>query len=449
MIHTKKRPIRRQAHRLLAGCMLAALPITSAGAAAVLETLIAQALEQNHGLHALNRQIDAAEATQREARAAYFPQMGASLQYIATDNAPQAFMLQLNQRQLDMRDPAFDPNQPDDTTNLQMSLGVHMPLYHAARQPRQHATRLQSALSRQNMAAARNALVHAVTQGYYQVLEAQAFAAVQQAAQLSFTESLRVARERFESGAVVRTDVLNLEVQLAQANENLIRARNGIQLAIAALNATIGMDTVSIEGLPEPDMHIPAPHSEPLSTAARPELAAAHLQHKLASEQIRIARAGTRPNLYLFGSVIWDGERLNEDREESYIAGVALDWNWFDGGRTRARTDAARAMQDSARASIQQTLTQLELEAKQAYLHMQEAWQRIQVTEHASTSADEALRITRALYQEGAADIATLLVAELALTETRMRATAARYDYLIALSNAKRTAGLFASISHH
>ncbi len=405
-----------------------------------LDALITAAINETPSLESLQNRVQAAEAAQRKARAAYYPQLGASAQYLITDNAPQAFMLKLNQRQLDMSDPAFDPNQPDDTENIQMSLGIQYSLFNRSRGPQRQTARLHTAWEQENLSANRNALVHAVTQGYYQVLEAQAFARVQDAAQKSFAESLRIATERYESGAVVRTDVLNLEVQLAQANENVIRAQNGMQLAIAALNATIGRDIVPEEGLQEPELDIAGWEWDEISPSKRPELAAAKRHRDVAQQQISLARAARYPNVYAFGSVIWDGEDI-ADRENSYIAGVAVEWSWFDGGLTRARTDQARAMYQSASANKRDLYAQLHLESKQATLHLQEAWQRIEVTEHALKSADEALRITRALYEEGATDIASLLVAETARTETRMRAAAARYDYLIAKSNAQRVAG--------
>ena len=417
--------------------------LSSAMADPTLDLLLAQALEQNPGLQALTHRLQRANALQREARASYYPQFGATANYVRTDNPPQAFMLQLNQRELDMRDPAFDPNAPDDTANAQLALNLQYQLYDAARSPRQQAARLQQNLSYENQAAARNALIHAVTQGYYQVLQAQAFATVQTAAQASFAESLRIAEERYASGAAVRTDVLNLEVQLAQANENLIRANNGVQLAIAALNATIGSDTICANGLQVPDTTVLAPEQQPQDERQRPERVAANLQRDLAAQHVRMARAQHWPTLYAFGSMHWDTERF-DDTSESYIAGIAMQWNGFDGGRTSARIDAARAAQDAADAQIQETILNLELEKKHANLQLHEAWERIQVTERAAESAEEALRITRALYQEGAVDVATLLVAEVARTETRMRATAARYDYLIAQSNVKRAAGRFA-----
>ena len=58
----------------------------------------------------------------------------------------------------------------------------------------------------------------------------------------SLERNLGVAQELFKAGTVVETDVLNLKVQLAQAREDLIRAENAVQLALAGLNNAVGAD---------------------------------------------------------------------------------------------------------------------------------------------------------------------------------------------------------------
>ena len=78
--------------------------------------------------------------------------------------------------------------------------------------------------------------------------KAREIAAVQAEQVRSLEESLRVARARVERGAAVRADVLSLEVRLAQAQEDAIRARNAVALAVAALNTAIGRDLVPAEG---------------------------------------------------------------------------------------------------------------------------------------------------------------------------------------------------------
>ena len=411
----------------------------------MLESLVRTAWQANPDLMATAHRAEAAQAALRQARSATYPRLFASAGYTVTDNPPQAFMMALNQRRLDMGDPAFDPNAADDTDNFRLTLGARYRLYDGARGPRTAAAGLMEHIAAEQLRAARNALAHAVTQGYYQVLEAQAFAAVQAAALESLEESLRAARERFDSGSAVKTDVLNLEVQTAQASENLIRARNGVQLAIAVLNTTIGEQIVPETGLPEPETAAPESESDatPEGITRRPEYTAARLRADAAGEQLAAARRARGPVLDAFGSLDWDSEDLDR-QEHSYTAGVMLEWTFFSGFEAGGKVAEARARRAEAEAGREHLRQALELDLKQAGLALQEARARLEVTARAVASADEAVRITRARYREGAADIATLLVAELGLTESRMRETAAHYDYRIAQSNLARAAGVIA-----
>ncbi len=415
----------------------------------VLEGLIVESLAGNPGIRAMGFRTEAAKAARRQARSAYYPRLNTALTYTRTDNPPQVFMIQLNQGTLDMQDPAFDPNQPEDTGNMRFSLGLRYRLFDGARGAQTAAAGLSAQIAASREMAMRNALVHEVTQGYYQVLEAQAFVDVQAAALASLEESLRVANERFKSGSAVKTDVLNLEVQTAQASENLIRARNGVQLAIAALNAAIGSEIVPEAGLSVPDLTHQATETDAtLSISNRPEYRLADLQVRAAEWMLKAVRRGRAPVLNAFGSVDWDSEDFS-DAEQSYLAGASLEWEVFSGFEQAGKVAEAKAELEAAQAQRERVRQQLELDLKQARLNMETSWARLQVTLRAVDGADEALRITRARYKEGAAEISVLLVAELGLTETRMRHTAASYDYRIALSNLDRAAGLPAERDRH
>ncbi len=407
-----------------------------------LQGFVHAALQQNPGLRAMTARTAAAQAASRQARSAYLPRLNASTAYTVTDNAPQAFMMTLHQRRLDMSDPSFNLNDPGETGNIRFSMGANYRLYDGARGARTAAAGLAARMAAVQEQAARHALVHEVTRAYYHLLEAQAFVMVQTEALTSLEESLRVAGERFASGSAFKTDVLNLDVQTAQARENLIRARNGVRLAVAALNTAIGAERVPESGLPAPllTQDVPPPADPAPGPEGRPELVISALQVRMAAEQLKAVRRERGPVLNAFGSLDWDSEDLR-DPEQSYLAGAALEWEWFSGFETSARMAAAEAQFSVAEAEREQWQDALMLEWKQASLGVQEAWARLQVTSQAISSAEEALRITRARYQEGAAEIAVLLVAELGLTETRMRETSARYDYRIALSNLARASG--------
>jgi outer membrane protein len=426
---------------LLRCALLLAAP---AARAVTLDEAVQAALANSPTLQAAEARIGSARAMLRQARSYYVPSVGVSATYAASDNPIQSFMMQLNQRTLNMQDPAFNPNDPDDTDNLRLSLGAQWRVFDRQRDAGKHMARYGAEASAEAFAAARNQLVHEVTRGFFGVLQAKAFGEVQAESVKSIEESLRIARERFEAGSAVRTDVLNLETQLAQANEDLIRARNGLHMAIAALNAGIGAELVSADTIQSPgtaDLEAPPPQcTNPEAYEDRPELRAARLMRKVKEQDLAKARGGYVPTVSAFASYDLDSD-VSSDFENSYMAGVMAEVNLFDGARTRAAVQAAQAELDAAKADEQQARLNLRLDLQQAFLGSQEAWERLNVVRKSLETAKEAQRIVQEQYEQGAADISLLLQTQVGVTAMQTRSVAAQYDYLTALSNLKRAKG--------
>ena len=423
---------------------LAALLAAPAARAVTLDEAVQAALENSPTLQAAESRIDSAQAMLRQAKSYYYPSIGLSSTYARSDNPPQAFMMTLNQRQLNMQDPAFNPNEPGDVENLRGSVGAQWRLFDLQRAAGKNMARAGAQASAEAFAAARNQLVHEVTRGFYGVLQAQAFADVQQKSVASIEESLRIARERFDAGGAVKTDVLNLETQLAQANEDLIKARNGAQLALAALNAAIGADLVAADTLQPPDpaaLDAPPPEcKDPEAFERRPELRAAKLMRQIKEQDLKKAQGGYAPTVSAFASYDLDSD-VSSDFENSYMAGLQAEINIFDGARTRAAVQAAKAELAAATADEEKARLNLRLDLQQAFLGTQEAWERLGVVRKSLETAQEAQRIVQEQYQQGAADISILLQTQVGVTAMQTRSAAAQYDYLIALSNLQRAKG--------
>ena len=429
---------------LLKITLAAACLATPAARAVTLDTAVQAALENSPTLQAAESRIDSAQAMLRQAKSYYYPSIGLAANYGISDNPPQAFMMTLNQRQLNMQDPAFDPNNPDDTDNLRGSITAQWRIFDLQRDAGKRMAGHGAAASTEAFAAARNQLVHEITRGFYGVLQAQAFADVQQKSVASIEESLRIAQERFAAGSAVKTDVLNLETQLAQAREDLIKARNGAQLALAALNAGIGSDLVTADNIESPGsaaLDAPPPEcKDPEAFENRPELRAARLMRQIKEQDLRKAKGGYAPTISAFGSLDADSDG-SSDFEQSYMAGVMAEINIFDGARTRAAVQAAQAELEAAQADEEKARLNLRLDLQQAFLGTKEAWERLDVTRKSLETAEEARRIVQEQYQQGAADIAILLQTQVGVTAMQTRSAAAQYDYLIALSNLQRAKG--------
>ena len=210
--------------------------------AVTLNECIHEALARNPDATAAAMRVNAARAFITETGSAYFPQLSVAGTYAATDNPTQAFMMQLNQRTLDINRRTLILTTPVTPTTFGFppvsNIGFTI-LVSAECSPR--VSSWVPMLPIFKLQSVRNELIYQVTRGYFGVLQALDFVTVQQETVASLEESLQTAQSRVKAGAAVKTDVLNLEVQLAQAQENLIRAQNGADPArLAALNAAMG-----------------------------------------------------------------------------------------------------------------------------------------------------------------------------------------------------------------
>ena len=437
-----KSPFRHFFILLIILVLCAVTPVLSN--AVTLEECIRASLDNNPDVQAGTTRIQAAKYMIKQAQSAYYPRLYVSGAYSITDNPPQAFMMDLNQHDLDMRDPAFDPNDPDDTDNLRFSVGLQYRLYNGGQNVLNVRMAEEEKTAKElHLASVQNELVHQVTRGYYSVLQAQAFVTVQEESVNSLEENLRIATARFQAGSVVKTDVLNLDVKLAQAREDLILAKNGVRLAIASLNAAIGEDLIALDGLPVPYQE--ELDEEPIRLdytvlENRPELKAAKKMSEIIEKSYRKASQERYPTVNAFGSYDVDSGDAS-DFENSYLVGVMAKWEFFDGNQRSNKALSAKAEWHAAKKEEKKAYNNLRLDLHQAFLKASEAWQRLEVTKKSVVNAKEALRITGEQYKEGAADITVLLTAQVGLTAQKTRNVSAYYDYLTALSNFDRARG--------
>src|SRR5262249_60850960 len=85
------------------------------------------------------------------------------------------------------------------------------------------------------------------------------------------------------------------------------------------------------------------------------------------------------------------------------------------------------------------------LEATQRFLDARAAYASIDVAASAVRQAQEAYRVSRALYQNGSATTTDLLDAQLSLERSRVNDAHAFYDYLVAFHAFQRAIGSIGS----
>lgn len=385
--------------------------------------------------------IESAQAMVDQANAPTLPQVTLAGGYTQTNNPMMAFGAILNQGAFS---PTIDFNHPGQTDNVNLTGVVGYALYNGGRTSAGLAAARSGATATTHDRDATFArLDAAVVRAYFGIRQSREALDALDAAVASFEESLRVARLRFDAGQLLRSELLNLEVQLAQSREQQLAARHQTELAARQFLFLLGRPAAAEVALAHDDPGIAAltaPTSADLDQ--RPERRAAEARLAAANDQIAVARSGTRPALNAFASYQLDHGWRHDGSGDSWMAGVQAEWRVFDGKANTGRVREARARRDEIAAGLTQVELALQFELDRARLAHELAAAQLAVTATLVEQADEAARISRARFEAGGLLSTELIGAETRLTAARVRRAVAVAAERIAAAEFRRAAGL-------
>ncbi|MDU4558663.1 MAG: TolC family protein [Negativicoccus succinicivorans] len=296
-------------------------------------------------------------------------------------------------------------------------------------------------------------LKYKVTQGYYQLMEAQHFADIADTAVKNLTEHVKNVTQIYNAGVVARIDVLSSEVALADAREKQIKAQNAVQLARANMSNLLRLPTVTTvvpdtDELPHRAITIQRAQAIDYALAHRWELQQAALNVKASEEKLNVAKAGNKPTVALTANMSWQDKDFPGFENEDWKVAGGVSWPLYDGGATTGKVKGAKADLAAAEETYLQARGQIELDVTQAYLNIGSAEERIQSTAQAVEQAQEAYKIARIRYRAGVGINLDVLDAQLALDQARTNYITALYDYNTGLARLEQAMGVPAVVRY-
>lgn len=397
------------------------------------------AMDHNPDVRAAVERIGAADADIKAAKAAFYPQLGVSAEYSRTNNPMYSFGNILNQG---MFTNSIDFNDPGTTDTLQTKATLHYRLYNGGHdEAALAAANERGKAAEHERAAVRLRLAFEVVRAYCTIVQAAETVRARQSALDAVEASLAVARARFEEGSLLKEDLLNLEVQQSRAQEQLIQAQHGEQLAQRGLLHLLGRtgNSMQLDPKPGPDQEIPVERD----IRNRPELIGMTAVVKASEALVRQARSGSYPTADAFGSYQVDkGTELDEGSGNSWTAGVRLNYTLFDGQRATAAAQRAEAQLREARERQRKMELAFNLEKEQAVLALNQEEERLKVTGKMVESATESARLARLRFKEGVLLASELIDTENRLTDARLSHSLATASRKIAIADLRRAVGL-------
>jgi outer membrane protein len=223
---------------------------------------------------------------------------------------------------------------------------------------------------------------------------------------------------RFDSGLVVESDLLTAKVRMAGRQQELIRARNNLDLAHAQLSAAMGvpMDSLfrPVEALVERTLPVAALQEvEKQALANRPDLKRIQSEQAAQRQSVAVAKSSFGPRVNAFAGWEMDNPTfVAGGGGNNWLGGVEVQFDIFQGGAKRAELSRERALQEKVTAMTQVVSDGVRLEVRRAYYNLDSARQEVEVARAAIAQAQESLRISQDRYDGGLTTVTDLLGAE-------------------------------------
>ncbi|MCB1136792.1 MAG: TolC family protein, partial [Chlamydiia bacterium] len=352
-----------------------------------LEDAMDLAFCNNPSLQELKGRIAEAEARICQARAQYYPTVRADLSYQGGD-APSFYLFHtIDAGRLDS---GTDFNEPGGLTNVGYGLSLEGELFNWGRTGHRLAAACAGRQAEEHRSCDfANQLLGMITGIYLDTLKAAAAYETAERSMALVGKQLDVAEKKLRKEVILRVDVLKLEVRLAEAQERSIRALSAQQQAMQVLATLLGLEdateftTTAETAFPsiEPDAvewEVPLTHA----------VWAAEADVVRACEDVQAAKTYTWPRLGYFAKAYVDSpDHPFRNERSNWVAGCALSWELFTGGRVSGQKCEAQAALHQAEQRLCQARLQTREQLAIAQLRKREAEERLRVSEIGERSA--------------------------------------------------------------
>ncbi|HEY3307650.1 MAG TPA: TolC family protein [Desulfuromonadaceae bacterium] len=282
-----------------------------------------------------------------------------------------------------------------------------------------------------------------VIEAFFRILETSKLitAAEEEVAQVM--EHRRVAQTLYEEGVVTRNDVLQADVRLAAARQNLLAIKNRRENYWLQLNFLTGVDQTFRGELDEQSGLASIAKINAAGDSAitnRAELKALRAGVKASEASVKENRSSFYPELFTrLGLDYVQNDKVKEQTIMSAMVGIKV--NLFDGFASTAALKRAVDIRSRNQDALRQNEEQVRLEVATAQNDIQVAKERIATTQAAILQSEENLRINRERYQERVGTATEMLDAQTLLTQTKTSYFQAIFDHQVSTARLKRALG--------
>ena len=338
------------------------------------------------------------------------------------------------------------------THQVTLGLSASMPIVNFQLWESLRITGDQVELAVEQARESRLGTVASVKQAYYAVLMAKASYDVYNAVYENAVQNYKLTETRYKAARASELEMARAQSSLAAAIPNLYNAENAIYLSLWQLKAVMGVDldrAVDVQGKLEDyaqHMFYDVNEGTEASLDRNTQLRQLAAQAEMLSKQIRMQQYAYLPSLSMQVSYNYytQSDKFNLSQWKwlpSSTLVFSLSIPIFSGGQRYHAIKQTRVQADELALQRENAERQLRIGIRQSLSTMDTSMKSYDAAKEALKSAEKAYDIATKSYQVGKSTLTDLNNTELTLTQTRLQAAQAMYNFVVAKAGLEQTLG--------
>ncbi|XQQ04914.1 MAG: TolC family protein [Leptolyngbya sp. IPPAS B-1204] len=335
-----------------------------------------------------------------------------------------------------------------DSTLLGTGIQLNYNVFTSGRRPALiEAAQSQVRLQQLDIERQTEQLILETTGDYYDLQQAGAQVNIFSANLAQAEQSLRDAQALERAGVGTRFDVLQAEVDVANARQRLTQQLSDLEVARRQLAQRLNIsqtvnvsaaDPIEVAGVWDLGLE----ESIVQAYKNRVELEQQLVQREISQQERRAALAQLGPQVSFVGNFNvtnnLDNDAFLDSFGYNYSLALQASLALFDGGLARAQANQAESNISIAEAEFENVQDQIRLDVERGFSQLNASFANIQTTALAVEQATEALRLARLRFQAGVGTQTDVLRQQAVLAEAQVNNLSAILDYNRALAVLRR-----------
>lgn len=390
---------------------------------------------QNNKLKIGEQEVSSAKGDFNQTNAIFLPNISTSYTGMATNSPLMAFGFKLNQAVVTQED--FNPanlNNPSKTNMFTTTFEVQQPIINIDGVFQRKAAKAKWEATRLQLERMGDYLSLETERAYMQLQLAYKSVDVLEEALKAAKENLNLANNSLKQGYLQHSDVLTVEIRVAEVENQLQYAKSNV-INISEYLAVLMNEEIA--GVYKPtdslDIALSLISDEHISNN-RADIKAMQFASEAYRQSYKADKMSFLPRLNAFGSFeLYDDQIFSADAN-AYLVGVSLTWDIFQGSRRVGKTQKSRAQYTKANLELEEYKSESQLELNKAKRMFLDAKNNLKLTELALQQSEEALRIRTNRFKEGLEKTTELLMAETLYSQKQLEYfnTVFQHNYALA-----------------